>query len=124
MIDLYDKIVESVSFIREQYSGEFPEIAIMTGTGLGGIVDAMEIEKTIPYSSIPNFPKSTVTSHKGELIVGKIEGVKAIILAGRWHYYEGYSTKEFTLPIRILKFLGLKEIMLIGTPVYLTRSLK
>jgi len=88
------------------------EVGLVLGTGLGDLVNHIEIIKTVDYSDIPNFPVSTVEFHKGKLIYGKIEGKTVIVMQGRFHYYEGYSFKEITFPIRILKLLGLQYLLL------------
>ncbi len=89
-----------------------PKIGIILGTGLGQLVNLMQIEKEINYSDIPNFPLSTVEFHSGKLIFGTLEGKKVIVMQGRFHLYEGYSLQEVTLPIRILKALGIQKLLL------------
>ncbi len=83
-----------------------PRVIIQLGTGLGSLADQIEADFTIPYEDIPNFPHSTVNSHQGNLIVGKIAGKEIAVLQGRFHYYEGYSTKEVSFGIRVLSLLG------------------
>lgn len=89
-----------------------PEIGIVLGTGLGGLVDHIDIIKEIDYEDIPNFPISTVESHKGKLIFGMFEGKRVLAMQGRFHYYEGYSFRELTLPVRVMKLLGTKLLLL------------
>ena len=89
-----------------------PKIGIILGTGLGQLVNLMQIEKEINYSDIPNFPLSTVEFHSGKLIFGTLEGKKVIVMQGRFHLYEGYSLQEVTFPIRILKALGIQKLLL------------
>ena len=105
MLDLFDKINESVAFIREQWT-DTPKAGIILGTGLGPLVDKIEIEASIDYGDIPNFPKSTALSHKGRLVCGKLNGMSVVAMEGRLHMYEGYPLKEITLPIRVMKALG------------------
>ncbi len=107
----YQNIVDSALFIKEAVNKNIPKVAIMMGTGLSSIVDDMTESISIDYSDIQNFPKSTVQSHKGKLVIGKLEGTEVLVLAGRWHYYEGYSSKELTFPIRVLKQLGIETIL-------------
>lgn len=107
---MYDKMVESADFVMKKIS-TVPSIAIMMGTGLSSIVETMDVSISIPYGDIPYFPKSTVESHKGEIVTGLLGETPVLVMAGRWHYYEGYSTKEFTFPIRVLKHLGVKKII-------------
>ena len=108
---LYNKIIESVDFIKS-LSDFKPEIGIILGTGLGGLVDEIEIVQSIPYQNIPHFPVATVESHKGELILGYLSNKPIVGLAGRFHYYEGYSMQEVTFPVRVLKFLGIHTLLI------------
>ena len=89
-----------------------PEIGIVLGTGLGQLVNHIQIEKEINYSEVPNFPISTVDFHSGKLIIGTLEGKKVIVMQGRFHLYEGYSLQEITFPIRILKALGIQKLFI------------
>lgn len=102
---------EALAFIRRLYS-EQPEIGIVLGTGLGGLVSEIEIEKEIAYNFIPHFPISTVESHFGKLILGRLGGKKVVAMQGRFHYYEGYSMRQITFPIRVLKMLGIHTLLL------------
>lgn len=105
------EILQTVSFIRSQ-SNFNPEIGIILGSGLGNLVNEIEICHKIPYTSIPNFPVSTVAGHGGQLILGKLGNKNVIAMQGRFHYYEGYTMKELTFPIRVMKFLGIKLLVL------------
>lgn len=102
---------EAFAFIRKMYSGT-PEVGIVLGTGLGGLIREMEIEKEIAYNFIPHFPISTVESHFGKLIFGRLGGKQVVAMQGRFHYYEGYSMRQITFPIRILKMLGIHTLLL------------
>lgn len=104
-------IEETISYIRKRTKAQ-PEIAIILGTGLGQIAQEVEAEAIIPYEEIPNFPVSTVEGHDGKLIIGKYAGKEVIVLKGRFHFYEGYSMQEVTFPIRALKFMGVKTLMI------------
>ncbi len=104
------KIKQTADFILDKISGK-PEVAIILGSGLGGLVDFMDIEKTFPYADIPNFPVSTVEGHSGELIYGTLGGKKVVAMKGRFHYYEGYDMKEVTFPVRVFKLLGAKSLI-------------
>lgn len=110
MSDLITKINETIEVIRKK-TKETYEIGIVLGTGLGGLVRDIEIEHTFDYSELPHFPLSTVESHKGKLILGKINGKNVIAMQGRFHYYEGYTMKQITYPIRVMKFLGVKTLL-------------
>lgn len=89
-----------------------PETAIILGSGLGKLTDEIEEEQVIPYSEIPHFPVSTVEGHAGSLILGKLRGHSILAMNGRFHYYEGYSMKEVTFPVRVMSELGIKTLML------------
>jgi len=108
--EYFQNIGQASNYILKQVEGRTPKIAIMMGTGLSSIVDDLEDTIAIDYKTIPHFPQSTVKSHSGKLVYGKLSGTEVIILAGRWHYYEGYSTKELTFPIRVVKQLGIDTI--------------
>ena len=108
---MLDLIKESTSFIKNHYSNPI-KIGIVLGSGLGGFVKEIDIIHAWDYSEIPNFPISTVEGHSGKLIIGRIDEEIVIALQGRFHYYEGYSLKEATFPIRIFKALGVSHLLL------------
>lgn len=108
---LYDQIQEAVDHIRQETEQEV-RFGIILGTGLGRLRDEMEIEKIIPYHQIPHFPVSTVQSHAGELLFGKLAGQGVVAMAGRFHYYEGYSMQQVTFPVRVMKFLGVERLFI------------
>ncbi len=110
MSDTKQKVEEAVAKIREKTAFE-PEIAIILGTGLGKLVESIQKEIVIPYEEIPHFPKATVLSHEGRLIFGYLSGKKIVAMQGRFHYYEGYSAKEITFPVRVMKYLGAKILI-------------
>ncbi len=111
MLNMLSKIKETASFLQQQgFDGA--TTGIVLGTGLGGLLNHLSIEKQIAYNNIPNFPEATVEFHKGQLILGTINNKKVIVLQGRFHYYEGYSMQEITFPIRVLKFLGVQQLLL------------
>ncbi len=103
-------IKEAVSFIREKIH-ETPDTAIILGTGLGKIVDHLKVESELDYTSIPHFPVSTVEGHEGKLISGLLGEKRVLVMKGRFHFYEGYDMQEVILPIRVLKFLGIKTLI-------------
>jgi purine-nucleoside phosphorylase len=109
--DRKDALKEAYDYIRRQYKEETP-IGIILGTGLGGLVNEIEEEKSIPYNFIPHFPISTVETHFGKLIFGKLRGKPVVAMQGRFHYYEGYSMWEITFPVRIMKMLGAKVLLI------------
>jgi purine-nucleoside phosphorylase len=105
------EINEAVDFIRSKYSIQ-PEVGIVLGSGLGSFANEIDIECEIAYKDIPHFPVSTVEGHSGKLIFGNLSGKKVVAMAGRFHYYEGYTTKEVVFPIRVFKFLGIKTLVI------------
>lgn len=109
---MLEKIFETVDFIKSKTNGFEPEIGIVLGSGLGGLVNVMEVQYTIPFADVPNFPISTVKGHKGQLVFGIISGRRVVAMQGRFHYYEGYSTALITFPIRVIKYLGAKLLVL------------
>jgi len=110
MLELFAKIEETAKFIRSQWSST-PHAGVILGTGLGGLVDQIEVQAAIDYGDIPNFPKSTVVSHQGQLICGTLNGLPVMAMQGRFHMYEGYSLKEITLPVRVMQALGAKLLV-------------
>lgn len=104
-------IKETVSYIKSKIDLQ-PEIGIILGTGLGGMVNEIDIDTVLEYEDIPNFPVSTVESHHGKLIFGKLNGKKIVAMQGRFHYYEGYSLLEVTFPVRVIKYLGVSHLFL------------
>lgn len=111
MSELLKKIEETINVIRN-YTSDNYEVGIVLGTGLGGLVNEIEIEHEIDYSNLPHFMISTVESHRGKLIFGKINGKKVVAMQGRFHYYEGYTMQQITYPIRVMKFLGVKTLLI------------
>lgn len=108
----YVEQVNQAALFLKNFVSSSPQIAIQLGTGLGGLVHQVDAEHTLDYSDIPFFPRSTVSSHQGRLIIGLLNNVPVIILSGRFHYYEGYSTKEVTFPIRVLRALGIQTLII------------
>jgi purine-nucleoside phosphorylase len=108
---LFDKIQEALAFIRTRTDFN-PDFGIILGTGLGDLAQAIKVVTSIDYEDIPHFPVSTVESHAGKLVFGHLEGMPVVAMAGRFHYYEGYSMEEVTFPVRVLKFLGIKRIII------------
>ncbi|NDP28346.1 MAG: purine-nucleoside phosphorylase [Flavobacterium sp.] len=107
---MWEQVQETVSFIKEK-TNFTPEYGVILGSGLGSFTDDIQIEFTLPYGEIPNFPVSTVQGHKGALVFGTIGTKKVVAMQGRFHFYEGYSMKEVTFPIRVMKYLGVKKLV-------------
>lgn len=108
---LLQQLTETISFIQSHYNKPL-EIAVVLGSGLGSFTNEVEIELELPYSSIPHFPKSTVEGHSGKLIFGEVAGKKVLVMAGRFHYYEGYSPQQIAYPVRVMKMLGVHTLLL------------
>ena len=104
------KIQETSEFIKQRVNNKLPHTAIILGTGLGAVADRINIEVEIPYGEIPNFPVSTVQGHKGRLIFGTLGEKYVMAMQGRFHYYEGYTMREVTFPIRVMKAIGVKTV--------------
>lgn len=111
MPTLRQHIDDAVAFLRTQTKMS-PEIGIILGTGLGGLVKEIKKEVVIDYGDIPHFPISTVESHHGKLIFGTLAGKKVVAMQGRFHLYEGYSSQQVTFPVRVMKFLGIKRLLI------------
>ena len=109
-MDLRARIEKATDYIKEK-SGFKPEIGIILGTGLGSLGDYIDKVSVIDYSDIPEFPVSTVFGHAGRLILGILEGKKVVAMQGRFHYYEGYTMQEITMPVRVMKQLGIKLLV-------------
>jgi purine-nucleoside phosphorylase len=109
MSELLTQINEAVTFIKSKTSMK-PELGIILGTGLGALVKEIKTEIIIDYSQIPHFPLSTVESHAGKLIFGTLSGKNVVAMQGRFHYYEGYTMKQITFPVRVMKSLGIKNL--------------
>ncbi len=108
---LYNDIQEALAFLKTKTSLK-PRFGIILGTGLGNLTDEIEVDCEIPYAEIPHFPVSTVQSHKGKLVFGRLAALPVVAMAGRFHYYEGYDMKQITFPVRVMKFLGIEQIII------------
>lgn len=108
-ISYAEQIQHAFEFIHQKYDGPL-DAGIILGTGLGQLIQNIEIQLEIPYEDIPFFPVSTVESHKGKLIIGELSGKMVVAMQGRFHYYEGYSMKEVTFPVRVMKLLGIQHL--------------
>lgn len=108
---MIEKINEAAGFIKNIYN-QTPAVGIVLGSGLGSFANEIKIEKEIPYGDIPHFPISTVEGHSGKLIFGELGGKKVVAMAGRFHYYEGYTSEQIVFPIRVLKYLGIGTLLL------------
>ncbi|MEO5984389.1 MAG: purine-nucleoside phosphorylase [Ferruginibacter sp.] len=104
-------IKEAVQFLKSKQI-EKPVIGIILGTGLNSLVEKISDPVCIPYDDIPNFPSATVSFHKGQLVFGKIKNVPVVLMQGRFHYYENYTMKQITFPVRVMKELGISLLLL------------
>ncbi|MBK5213252.1 MAG: purine-nucleoside phosphorylase [Flavobacteriaceae bacterium] len=105
------KYIEEATEYLQQRGFEKPEVGIILGTGLGKIIENVIIEAEVSYNHIPNFPTTTVEFHKGKLIYGTFEGKKVVLMQGRLHFYEGYSLRDVTFPVRVMHLLGIKKLL-------------
>ncbi len=112
MAELYEQIVEAKSAIQAHWKGR-PQVGIILGTGLGGLVEEIEAEAALDYGDIPHFPQPTSPTHAGRLVCGRLAGKSVVAMEGRFHYYEGYSLQQITLPVRVMKALGC-DILLVS----------
>ncbi len=110
-MNLVEKINETVQYLENKLKNR-PKIGIILGSGLGPLADEISNAEVIKYDEIPNFPTSTVQGHKGQLVVGKLEGKEVVAMQGRFHYYEGYSIDKVTFPVRVMKALGVDTIII------------
>ncbi|WP_261129243.1 purine-nucleoside phosphorylase [Bacillus sp. Marseille-Q3570] len=110
MSELHTNIQDSVKFITSKTDDQ-PTIGLILGSGLGDFVDEIENATLIDYSEIPHFPVSTVEGHAGRLVIGTLSGKKVVAMQGRFHFYEGYSLQEVTFPVRVMKGLGVEQII-------------
>jgi len=108
---MWEKVQETVNFIKEKTAGFTPEYGVILGSGLGSFTDDIQIEYTLQYGDIPNFPVSTVQGHKGALVFGTIGTKKVVAMQGRFHFYEGYNMKQVTFPVRVMKYLDVKKLI-------------
>jgi len=108
---MMEQINEAVAFIQSKFTGN-PEVGIILGSGLGNFTTEIRSTIEIPYSDIPHFPVSTVEGHSGKLLFGEMEGKLIVAMAGRFHYYEGYSSEQVVFPIRVMKFLGIRALLI------------
>jgi purine-nucleoside phosphorylase len=108
---MWNKVQESVSYIQSKTKNFQPDFGVILGSGLGGFSEDIQIEFILEYKDIPNFPLSTVEGHKGALLFGTIENKKVVAMQGRFHFYEGYSMQEVTFPVRVMKYLGLQNLI-------------
>lgn len=108
---MIEQINDAVNFIKSKYTSR-PDVGVVLGSGLGSFTGEIKSEFEIGYNEIPHFPVSTVEGHSGRLIFGELSGKKVVAMAGRFHYYEGYTTQEVVFPIRVLRFLGIETLLI------------
>lgn len=108
---MYDKIKETSKFIQEKTNIK-PRIGIILGSGLGNLTQKIDVETSIEYADIPHFPEVTVKGHQGRLLIGKLGGQDIVAMQGRFHYYEGYSMKDLTFPVRVMIDMGIETLLL------------
>jgi purine-nucleoside phosphorylase len=105
MAELYDQIQDAVRTIQSRWNGK-PRVGIILGTGLGGLAEDIQQDAVFPYEQLPHFPQSTVVTHTGQMLCGRMAGKNVVAMEGRFHAYEGYSLKQLTFPVRVMRALG------------------
>lgn len=110
-MQLFDQIQECLSFIRKRTDFK-PRFGIILGTGLSGLAEEIDVVKEFNYGLLPFFPTSTVASHAGKLVLGHLNDIPVVAMAGRFHYYEGYSMQQLTFPVRVLQALGIERLII------------
>lgn len=115
MLELFDKMTEAGEYIRSRWN-HTPHAGIILGTGLGSLVEQIEVEASLDYEEIPHFLRSTATSHRGRLVCGRLAGLPVLAMDGRYHMYEGYPLRELTLPVRVFRHLG-AELLIVSNAV-------
>lgn len=123
MEDIYKKAQESAEYIKSVIKGQ-PQVGIVLGSGLGPLVNELEEVVEIDYSNIPNFPLTTVEGHAGKLVFGKLGGKNVLAMKGRFHYYEGYDVSQVVFPIRVLKLLGINNLLVTNAAGGINESFK
>lgn len=121
--ELFERATKAAEFLRSR-SSTAPKIAVVLGSGLGGIADLVEDQVTVPYADLPNFPQSTVEGHSGRLVLGALHGVPLAIMQGRVHAYEGYSPEQVTFPMRVLGRLGITTVIVTNAAGGIRRDLR
>ena len=109
---IFENATEAAAFVRGRLGGLNPQIAIVLGSGLGAVADAVEAPVYVPYAEIPHFPKSTAIGHAGRMVAGNLGGVTVLVMQGRVHFYEGYTPQQVTFPMRVLGRLGIRTVAL------------
>jgi len=112
MLELAAEITEAVAAIRKQWEGE-PHAGIILGTGIGGLAQEIDTEAAIDYEAVPHFPRSTTVTHAGRLVCGKLQGISVVAMEGRFHAYEGYTHRQITFPVRVMRALG-AELLIVS----------
>ena len=109
--NLIEQLSETISYIKLKFKKQ-PTIGVVLGSGLGNFIDEIEIDAEISYADLPHFPVSTVKGHSGKLILGKMHGKDIVVMSGRFHFYEGYTVQQVVYPIRVMKMLGVKTLLI------------
>lgn len=123
MNNFLDKIKETTAYLQAK-GVLYPETGIILGTGLGNLINSMEVITAIDYKDIPHFPVSTVEFHQGKLVFGILNKKKIVAMQGRFHFYEGYSMQQITFPVRVMKFLGIKQLLVSNACGALNKSFR
>lgn len=117
-------IAQTSSFLQQRTQGFEPEFGIILGTGLGNLIEEIDVQHSISYANIPNFPISTVEFHRGKLIFGTLSGRRVVAMQGRFHYYEGYTMQQITFPVRVMKAMGIQKLFVSNASGSLNPSIR
>jgi len=109
-VSLYDRVHAAATVVRER-TALMPEVGVILGTGLGGVAREIDVETEVPYSEVPGFPLSTVETHVGKLLLGRLNGCPVVAMQGRFHRYEGYDLQQVTFPVRVMHALGARTLV-------------
>ena len=120
----FDEVSEAAHFVRAKLGRLKPRLGIVLGSGLGAAADAVHDRVIVPYEEIPHFPKSTVEGHSGRLVAGTLGGAPVLVMQGRVHFYEGYSLKDITFPMRVMGALGVRAVILTNAAGGITEGYK
>lgn len=120
---MYEQIEKAATFIKSKMTIA-PEIGLILGSGLGVLAGKIEDPVILPYQDIPEFPVSTVEGHAGQLVIGELNGKKVVVMQGRFHFYEGYSMDQVTFPVRVMKLLGVKTLVVTNAAGSVNESFK
>src|SRR5260370_16390035 len=120
---IYEDLAEAAAAIRERAKGFHPQVGLILGSGLGSFADQFDSAVAIPYGDLPHFPRSSVSGHAGQLVLGSVAGQRVVAMQGRVHFYEGYSPAEVVFPVPALSALGIRSLLVTTPPAVIRTDL-